>query len=285
MGDEDDYRSRLVGRELSLDKRHDLFAATPPKEAMQALISLCAKSQGGREPLRFATIDIKRAYVYAPATRKLLIKLPAEDCLPGEEEMVGELKLSLYGTSDAALNWAKQHTQHLSKIGFQRGRATACNFVHKSRNIRLTCHGDDFIIVALCKEIEWLVKEMEKEHELKYTIVGPEAGLSKEVRILNRRVRWTQDGIQYECDRRHADIVVGLLGMEEMKPLSSPALTEIIDCFKKEEEKKEGSAEVRQRALEHVSSDVDKPQVTEFRREKVKEHHDKLKNEVIAKSR
>ena len=44
-----------------------------------------------------------------------------------------------------------------------------------------------------------------------------------------------------ECDRRHADIVVGLLGMEGMKPLSSPGLTEITDCFKKEEDKKEGS--------------------------------------------
>ena len=152
--------------------------------------------------------------------------------------MVGELKLSLYRTRDAAMNWAKHHTQHLNRIGFRRGKASACNFVHKSGNIRLTRHGDDFIIVAPCKEIEWLVKEMEKGYELKCTIVGPEAGPSKEVRILNKRVRWTQDGIQYECDRRHAEIVVGLLGMEGMKPLSSPGLTEIIDCLKKEEDKK-----------------------------------------------
>ena len=100
VGNEDNYRSRLVGRELNLDKRNDLFAPIPPLEAMKALISLCAKSQDGREPLRFATVDIKRAYFYAPATRKMFIKLPAEDCLPGEEEMVGELKLSLYGTRD-----------------------------------------------------------------------------------------------------------------------------------------------------------------------------------------
>ena len=102
------YRSRLVGRELHLDRRNDLFAPTPPLEAMKALTSLCAKSQDGREPIRFATIDIKRAYFDAPATRKMFIKLPAEDCLPGEEDMVGELKLSL----------------HLNKIGFQKGRET-----------------------------------------------------------------------------------------------------------------------------------------------------------------
>ena len=185
------------------------------QEAMKALISLCATAQDGREPLRFATIDIKRAYVYAPATRKLFIKLPAENCLPGEEEMVGELKLSLYGTRDAAMNWARQHTQHLNKIRFLWKRASACNFVHKSRNIRLRCHGDDFIIVAPCKEIELLMKEMEKEYELKFTIVGPEARLSQEVRILNIRIHWTQEGIQFECVRGHADIVAGLLAWKE----------------------------------------------------------------------
>ena len=36
----------------------------------------------------------------------------------------------------------------------------------------------------LLVKIEWLVREMEKEYELKYTIVGPEARLSKEVRVL-----------------------------------------------------------------------------------------------------
>ena len=113
------------GRELNLDERHDLFASTPSLETMKALISLCAKSQDGREPLKFATIDIKRAYFFAPATLKLIIKLPAEDCLPGEEEMVGELRLSLYGTRDAAMNLAKHHTQHLNRIGFRRGRASA----------------------------------------------------------------------------------------------------------------------------------------------------------------
>ena len=93
-------------------------------------------------------------------------KLPAEGCLPGEEEMVG-------------------------------------------RHCEL---GEAVHSAPPCKEIEWLVKEMEKQYELKFTMVGPEAGLSKDVRILNTRVRWTKDGIQYECDRRHADVVVGLFG-------------------------------------------------------------------------
>ena len=96
---------------------------------------------------------------------------------------------------------------------------------------------------------------MEKEYELKYNIVGPEAGLSKEVRVLNRSVRWTPDGMQYECDRRHADICCGSLGhgRNEAFIVTWPHRNKSLTCFKKEEDKKEGNAEVGKRAVEHGS--------------------------------
>ena len=36
----EEYRSRLVAKEIKRDKREDLFAATPPLEAKKALFSL-----------------------------------------------------------------------------------------------------------------------------------------------------------------------------------------------------------------------------------------------------
>ena len=71
-----DYRSRLVGREIKKDTRLDLFAATPPLETMKLLISKCARGQGGRDPMRMAVIDIKRAYLYAAARREVSIGNP-----------------------------------------------------------------------------------------------------------------------------------------------------------------------------------------------------------------
>ena len=103
----------------------------------------------------------------------------------------------------------------------------------------------------------WMACECKGEkYELKHTIVGPEAGLCKEVRILSRRVRWTQDDIQYECDRRHADIVVSHMGMEGMKPFSTHGRAEVIDSFKKETDEKESNAEVRKRSLKHGSDSL-----------------------------
>ena len=44
----------------------------------------------------------------------------------------------------------------------------------------------------------------------------------KEARILNRIVRWTQGGWEYEADQRHADLIVKAMGLEKARPVSTP---------------------------------------------------------------
>ena len=39
----------------------------------------------------------------------------------------------------------------------------------------------------------------------------------KAIRILNRIVEWTTDGLWYEADQRHAEIIVKELGLESGK--------------------------------------------------------------------
>ena len=65
-----------------------------------------------------AVIDIKRAYFYAKARRPVFIEIPTEDREEGDEGMVGQLQLSLYGTRDAAQNWAAEYTSFLRSLGF-----------------------------------------------------------------------------------------------------------------------------------------------------------------------
>ena len=69
--EEPDYRSRLVGREIKMDERPDLFAATPPLESLRYVVSLCASSQCREDPHRLLAIDVKRAYFYAPVRAHL----------------------------------------------------------------------------------------------------------------------------------------------------------------------------------------------------------------------
>ena len=57
---EPNYRSRLVGREFNNKKIDGLFAATPPLEAIRALISLAASQCGRNGPVKkLSFIDIK----------------------------------------------------------------------------------------------------------------------------------------------------------------------------------------------------------------------------------
>ena len=83
--------------EIALNKREDLFAATPPLEAKKMLFSLYAS----KEKMCLDFIDVSRAYFHAKARRKLYVELPPEDA---EEGMCGKLEKSMYGTRDAAQN-------------------------------------------------------------------------------------------------------------------------------------------------------------------------------------
>ena len=153
------YRSRLVGGELNVYKRDDLFAGTPPLESLRYLASRCASRKGHV----MMAIDVKRAYFYAPATRPIYIVIPKEDYEEGDEERVGVLNLSLYGTRDAAQNWVKTYTKILVEAGFEKGRYSAQNFWHSTRVIALSVHGDDFSATGSEAQMLWLQGLMEKE--------------------------------------------------------------------------------------------------------------------------
>ena len=80
-----EYRSRLVAKEIKVDRREDLFAATPPLEALTMLRS-AAMTEGigyrrGREEfgMKLEFIDIKRAYLQAEVKREIFVEQPGED--------------------------------------------------------------------------------------------------------------------------------------------------------------------------------------------------------------
>ncbi len=219
------YRARLVGREIKMDKRGDLFAATPPLESLRMIISICAMHQEDQDVSeRFVVMsnDVKRAYFHAPATRPVFIMIPDEDKAPGDEHRVGQLNLSLYGTRDAAMNWALRFTKFLEGLGFVTGSATPCNFFHPERKISTTVHGDDFASTGRESDLRWFEKRMASEFEIKTDVLGPGPGHKRQLRVLNRIIEWKGHGITYEADQRHAEIVIRELGLEQAKAVATP---------------------------------------------------------------
>ena len=96
----------------------------------------------------------------------------------------------------------------MKAIGFEQGKASPCTFYHRERAIRTYIHGDDFVSVGTDADLKWLRKEIEKKYELKTRVLGPGKEDEKQVKVLNRIVTWTDEGVQYEADPRHAEAMI-----------------------------------------------------------------------------
>ena len=102
--DNPNIRCRLVGKEFRTTHDDALFASTPPLEALRCIVSRAATFDSNGQARELMINDVSRAYFYAEATRCMYIEIPPEDRL-FDPNMLGRLRLCLYGTRDAALNW------------------------------------------------------------------------------------------------------------------------------------------------------------------------------------
>ena len=97
-----------------------------------------------------------------------------------------------------------------------------CNFQHEERDISLTVHGDDFLGVAERPQLDLLLSKMKSSFELKSQILGPGKDEHKQMKILNRNITWRKEGLVYEPDPRHAEIIVEQLGLKDAKSVETP---------------------------------------------------------------
>ena len=98
--------------------------ATPPLEAIRALISLAAsqRSRGNKPIKKLSFIDIRKAYFHAPVRRLIYAQLPEEALEPHEIGKIrGKSNYSLYGTRDAARSWEEAYSAVMEDIDFIRG--------------------------------------------------------------------------------------------------------------------------------------------------------------------
>ena len=112
----------------------------------------------------------------------------------------------MYGTQRAADGWQNEYSSSLLDMGFSQGSASPCVFHHRARGIIISVHGDDFIAAGPKVELDWFENEMKARYEL--TVggrLGPGPADDKEASVLNRIVRWTESGFEYEADPRQAE--------------------------------------------------------------------------------
>ena len=175
--------------------------------------------------MQVSFVDISRAYFHARIEddKPLYVELPPEDEDYGSD-MCGRLNVHMYGTRPAAEGWHSEYAGSMQEFGFIIGASSACVFYNPEEHLMCSVHGDDFTTVGPKSALDNFVIKLRTKYELKEAArLGAGKEDAKEARVLNRIVRWTSEGFEYEADPRQAEKVIQELGLEKCKGVATPA--------------------------------------------------------------
>ena len=112
-------------------------------------------------------------------------------------------------------------------MGFTAGVASPCCFHRAVDEVSCVVHGDDFTFEGPPEALQAVTQELRKVWLVKVrATLGPEPEDDKEVSILNRVIRWTEDALLYEADPRHVEKLLKEAGLECCKALNTPGMKE-----------------------------------------------------------
>ena len=242
------FRSRLVVKGIKAAKSESeqlpqnlLLSSTPPLESMRLLCSLMSTQKLSKrgQKLKLGLWDISRAHFYGILKRAIYIELADEDesyTESGEKEC-GLLMKSMYGTQDAPNIWQSHYAGLLEPVGICRGKGNASVFYRDPDGIRIVgmvVHGDDFLVLGDDQGLQEVDDLLRSTYELKRLgTLGFDEGDDKEIHFLNRLIRvGTHQGRQavfLEPDRRHVDLLIRNLGLENAKGVDTPGLKKPVE--------------------------------------------------------
>ena len=220
-----DVRARLVSCELNNGEKNDFFSAsTPPLEGKRMLFSrYVSERQRKGKPLRLSFVDIRKAYFNAIPERAIFMRVPKELGLP--PNTVARQVRCVYGTRDAGKLWEDTYTQVLEGLGFTTGVSNPCVFHHPIRDIAIVVHGDDFTALGTDDDLNWYEGQLQQSFEIKIRgRLGEGCDGPQEIRILNRIVAVDADGLRYEADPRHGDLLSASLNLSSDSSAVTPGV-------------------------------------------------------------
>ena len=111
------------------------------------------------------------------------------------------------------------------------GQSNPCVFYHSERGIRVLVHADDYASAGPLQSLKWMKESLEGRFQMKTAIIGHSADsdVVREGKILNRIIRASRRGWEYECDQRHVEVLVQELELEGAGSLSAPGIDEPVD--------------------------------------------------------
>ena len=213
---EPEVRSRWVARDFKNPNekdREDLFSATPPIELMRLMLSRQATRRKDYRERKTMYLDVKKAHLEPLCEQDVYVDLPAEAEVRDDE--CGKLVHWLYGCRPAAQAWEEHYSALLGGGGFRRMRSVPVAFVHEKLDLMGVVHGDDFVFVGLDEDLDWVLSLLRSRYEVKNRgRLGTGPKDVREIDMLGRIIRVTDDGVSWEGDPRHQDLLEEYFGLD-----------------------------------------------------------------------
>ena len=110
------------------------------------------------------------------------------------------------------------------KLGFSPAKYNASLFYNSRAKVSGLVHGDDFVATGRRWHVQNFRKQISGRFTFEDNIVGSRADLGEvnEAIILNRVLRRTSQGWEYEADQRHAELIIRGMNLENAKAVKTP---------------------------------------------------------------
>ena len=112
----------------------------------------------------------------------------------------------------------------MESIGFKQLKYNSSLYFNAQTGVRVVILGDDFVAAGRRDEIGVFRAQVANRFMVKDKVVGMRADLGevKETRILNRIIRTTVNGWEYEADQRHSELIINELWVGESQSHENP---------------------------------------------------------------
>jgi ATP-binding cassette subfamily B (MDR/TAP) protein 1 len=163
------YKARLVVKGFSQKKGIDfeeIFSPVVKMSSIRVVLGLAASLN-----LEVEQLDVKTAFLHGDLEEEIYMEQPEGFKVKGKENLVCQLKKSLYGLKQALRQWYKKFDSFMIDHGCRRTNSDHCVFVKRFDDgefIILLLYVDDMLIVGQNSEkISKLKADMKKHYAMK----------------------------------------------------------------------------------------------------------------------
>ena len=132
---------------------------------------------------------------------------------------------------DAGVNWEFAICKVMVAISCVQGRASPCIYRHLEKQLLVWVHGDDFVFLGYIVNVKCIFAKLQEVGVVtNQGILGPSGfhDRAQNIRVPGRIVEWTDDGITWEADLRHAELIRKSFGVTG-RSVETPGVRDKLD--------------------------------------------------------